>query len=113
MLLNSLQLKKNIPIDAYDKHIKERADLESILEALLNERIDSGHIEVVTFQKRIIKLRDYLFTFLYHKEVPAENNASERAIRNVKVKQKVSSMIKVKTGVIKLYYVSIKCRYMQ
>jgi transposase len=99
MLLTSLQLKKNIPIDAYDKHIKERADLESILESLLNERIDPGHIEVVTFQKRIIKLRDYLFTFLYHKEVPAENNASERAIRNVKVKQKVSGMFKAKTGV--------------
>ncbi|QQD16193.1 IS66 family transposase [Sphingobacterium sp. UDSM-2020] len=99
MLLSSLELKKNIPIDTYQKHIKERSDIESILACLLNEKIDPRHVEVLTFQKRIIKLRDYIFTFLYHSEVPAENNASERAIRNIKVKQKVSGMFKADTGV--------------
>lgn len=99
MLLTSLELKKNIPIDTYDRHIKERSYLESILESLLNEKIDPDHKEVLIFQKRIIKLRDYLFTFLYHQDVPAENNASERAIRNIKVKQKVSGMFKADTGV--------------
>ena len=47
-----------------------------------------------TFQKSMIKYRNYLFPFLYNLEVPPDNNASERAIRNVKVKQKVSGQFK-------------------
>ena len=42
------------------------------------------------FHKRLRKYKDYLFPFLYYEKVPADNNASERAIRNVKVKQKIS-----------------------
>ncbi|RTZ01711.1 hypothetical protein EKM02_04860 [Flavobacterium sp. RSP49] len=34
--------------------------------------------------------KQYVFTFLFHNDGPPDNNASERAIRNVKVKQKVS-----------------------
>ncbi len=39
-----------------------------------------------------------LFVFLYIKEVPADNNPSERAIRNVKVKQKISEQFKTITA---------------
>lgn len=56
------------------------------------------HMEANTFQKRMIKYKDYLFTFLYHQEVPPDNNALERAIRNIKVKQKVSGMFKSPKG---------------
>ncbi|VAW12234.1 hypothetical protein MNBD_BACTEROID03-470, partial [hydrothermal vent metagenome] len=38
--------------------------------------------------------RQHLFTFLFILEVPPDNNASERAIRNVKVKQKISGQFK-------------------
>jgi transposase len=38
--------------------------------------------------------RQQLFTFLFIENVPADNNASERAIRNVKVKQKISGQFK-------------------
>jgi len=37
------------------------------------------------------KHKDYLFTFLYLADVPADNDASERAIRNIKLKLKVSN----------------------
>ena len=52
--------------------------------------IDKQPIKIKPFQKRLIKYKNYLFPFLYHQGVPADNNASERAIRNVKVKQKIS-----------------------
>ncbi len=38
--------------------------------------------------------RHYLFIFLFLEQVPADNNASERAIRNIKVKQKISGQFK-------------------
>jgi transposase len=37
----------------------------------------------------------HVFTFLYHPNVPPDNNGSERAIRNVKVKQKISGQFKI------------------
>ena len=40
----------------------------------------------------------YLFEFLKYKEVEPDNNSSERAIRNVKVKQKISNQFKTIDG---------------
>jgi len=57
--------------------------------------LNPKHKELVTFQKRIIKYRDHILTFLYHPDVPADNNGSERTIRNVKVKQKISGQFKI------------------
>lgn len=98
MLYRALELKKTIPMDAYGATITERAALEAKLQQLLEETIPDKHVEVTTFQKRIIKYRQHLLTFLYHPEVPPDNNASERAIRNVKVKQKVSGLFKSARG---------------
>jgi mRNA degradation ribonuclease J1/J2 len=70
--------------------------LERELDNLLSEPLDPNHKELIAFQKRIIKYRDHVFTFLYHTtNVPPDNNGSERAIRNVKVKQKISGQFKV------------------
>ncbi len=52
------------------------------------------HQKERTFVNRLIKRRDAIFTFLYHKEVPPDNNASERGIRNIKVKMKISNQFK-------------------
>jgi len=69
--------------------------LEKELDNLLSETLDPKHKELIAFQKRITKYRDYVFTFLYHPNVPPDNNGSERAIRNVKVKQKISGQFKI------------------
>lgn len=50
--------------------------------------------EILTFQKRMIKYINYIFTFLYFQDVPDGSNAPERAIQNIKVKQKVSGKFK-------------------
>ena len=42
--------------------------------------------------------RTQVFTFLYLQNVSPDNNASERAIRNIKVKQKVSGQFKSTSG---------------
>jgi len=48
--------------------------------------------------KSLSKAREKLFTFLLHPNIPPDNNGSERAIRNVKVKLKVSGQFKTLRG---------------
>jgi transposase len=50
--------------------------------------------------KSFKKARDKIFTFLLNPNIPPDNNASERAIRNIKVKLKVSGQFKSKQGAI-------------
>lgn len=95
MLKNAYKLKKQLAPHLYYYPNQLRNDLENELECLLKEPLDPKHKEMVSFQKRIIKYRDHVFTFLYHPDVPPDNNGSERAIRNVKVKQKISGQFKI------------------
>jgi len=95
MLKNAHKLKKQLAPPLYYYPNQLRTDLENELECLLKEPLDQKHKEMVSFQKRIIKYRDHVFTFLYHPDVPPDNNGSERAIRNVKVKQKISGQFKI------------------
>ena len=46
----------------------------------------------------MVKYKDYLLTFLYHPLRFHRYNGSERAIRNVKVKQKISGQYKSVEG---------------
>ena len=63
-------------------------DLE--LSQLLENPPDQKYTLLKPFVKRLIKYKESLFTFLKHPFVPPDNNGSERAIRNVKVKTKIS-----------------------
>lgn len=83
----------------YYQPLQERTDLEMRLRKLLASPIDESHKELVSFQKRMLKYKDFILTYLYHPKVPPDNNGSERAIRNVKVKQKVSGQFKSWQGV--------------
>ena len=95
MLRDAHKLKKQFaPADYYyPNHLCSL--LEKELDNLLSETLDPKHKELIAFQKRITKYREYVFTFLYHPNVPPDNNGSERAIRNVKVKQKISGQFKI------------------
>ena len=95
MLIKAHKLKKQLAPPLYYYPNQLRSDLENELECLLQEPLDPKHKEMISFQKRIVKYRDHVFTFLYHPNVPPDNNGSERAIRNVKVKQKISGQFKI------------------
>jgi len=72
--------------------------IENWLDNLLEKPINESQKELVTFQNRMVKYKPYIFTFLHHNDVPPDNNGSERAIRNVKVKLKVSGQFKSDHG---------------
>lgn len=95
---SALNLKTHMnQVDYYINNPKRRS-IEKRLDRLLNYSLPISHKELISFQKRMIKYRDYIFTFLHMPKVPPDNNSSERAIRNIKVKQKVSGQFKSPNG---------------
>lgn len=86
----AIELKKTLAPDQYDKPLEKRRLIEQALDELLMCPLQENVPKLAAFQKRLRKWRDAVFTFLYHPDVPFDNNGSERAIRNIKVKQKVS-----------------------
>jgi transposase len=98
LLYDALKLKKQLSATDYYYPIHQRAELTKRLWALLQTPVDEDMKELNAFHKRMNKYKNYIFTFLHHNEVPPDNNGSERAIRNIKVKQKVSGQFKTQRG---------------
>lgn len=73
----------------------EVVPLEHRLNELLAQVVDrERYEETARFQRSMLKYRNHLLVFLYDLNVPPDNNGSERALRNVKVKQKISGQFK-------------------
>lgn len=90
MIEHKLEISKN-----NRKLLKQ--EYEKTFEYLLNKPTipnSETHKQI----KSLTKSRDKIFTFLLYDNVPPDNNASERAIRNLKVKLKVSTQFKSSTG---------------
>jgi transposase len=98
LLENALDLKRELTPAQFLQPIPQRTTLETRLTELLNQVIDPKYEKLITFKKRMIKYRDYLFAFLYHWQVPAGNNGAEKAVRTFKVKQKVSGLFRSQEG---------------
>jgi len=98
LLHRALDLKKTLRAVDYLQPIQERITLEQQLDSLLNQNINLEYEKLITFKERIIRYRNHLFSFLYQFEVPPDNNASERAVRTFKVKQKVSGLFRSQEG---------------
>ncbi len=98
LLLSGINLKNNLNDVDYYYPIPQRENIQKRLMKLLEYPINKKYKELLTFQKRINKYKDYIFTFLFYPKVPPDNNASERAIRNIKVKQKISGHFKSPKG---------------
>lgn len=85
--------RKTIPFEQLEKPL-----LKEKLEQLVNQNLGDVHKEILALQKSLIKHKDYLLNFIEYQDVPYDNNASERAIRPLKVKQKVSGQFKTEEG---------------
>jgi hypothetical protein len=73
----------------------EAAAIERQLNQLLAIAISrEKSAETSRFQRSMLKYRNSLLKCLYDLEIPPDNNGSERAIRNIKVKQKISGQFK-------------------
>ena len=93
LLYESIELKKKMCTQDYIKCPQRNAIIQE-LERQLNHPPDKQQKELYSFYKRMKRERQTLFVFLFIEQVPFDNNASERAIRNVKVKQKISGQFK-------------------
>lgn len=95
---SALDLKKHMDNVDYYIHNTKRNTIEKRLDILLKVNLPGEYKELISFKNRLLKYRNYIFSFLYHPKVPPDNNASERAIRNIKVKQKISGQFKSPNG---------------
>ena len=71
----------------YDKTLEHLLSMPTIDKSETHKQINS-----------LKKAKNKIFTFLLDENIPPDNNASERAIRNIKVKQKVSGQFKSLDG---------------
>jgi len=92
LIREAVHLKKTACGEIDDTSVQHR------FQTLLNREIDQSYKKIRTLRKRLLKYKDYLFPFLKNDKVPADNNASERAIRVFKIKLKVSGFFKSNAG---------------
>jgi len=89
----AIELKRKLP--EYDHNDQRVLKIETNLNKLLTETLQKDKTpHTLVFQNSLKDNREFLFTFLYNKDVPPDNNASERGIRNFKVKLKISGQFK-------------------
>jgi transposase len=94
LLQDAVQLKKElINADYYYPNIKRQALFDKLNQLLLYP-IDEQHAKSTSLQKKLLAKRECILYFLVQPNVPPDNNGSERAIRNIKVKQKISGQFK-------------------
>ena len=68
------------------------------LDRLLSENVLHLKEDFERLRKGLSKCRDYIFNFLEDPMTPSDNNSSERGIRKLKVKQKISGTFRSDTG---------------
>ena len=94
LFLEAIQLKKElITADYYYTNNKRDALFEKLNQWLLFQ-IDEQYPKAKTLQKKLLAKQECILYFLLQSNVSPDNNGSERAIRNIKVKQKISGQFK-------------------
>lgn len=98
LLQRAIKLKNTMTLQQYTEPCIERDKLIWEFGKLIDQKLPENVPRIFPFHKRLVKRRHQMFTFLFYPEVPYDNNGSERAIRNIKVKQKVSGGFRSERG---------------
>lgn len=98
LLYKAIRLKKKMLENIDQEYAIQIDQIHQLADKLIKQPTSDSSKKLAAFQKRMKKYKSYLFPFLEHKDLPYDNNSSERAIRNVKVKLKVSGMFKTHEG---------------
>lgn len=105
-ILVKKQLKENNPDPAkWEKEIEHqwrirRKNLEKTIIKWINSKTQKMGEQARKIKNRLIRYQDSITRFLHEFHLPPDNNGSERAIRNVKVKTKVSGQFKTYEGAL-------------
>ena len=94
LLLKAINLKKELTTANYYYPNNQRDALFEELNHWLSEPIEEEHKTAKKLQKKLLAKKDCILYFLLQSNVSPDNNGSERAIRNIKVKQKISGQFK-------------------
>jgi len=97
-ILGAQKLKKSILANPTKSFRIEIAQTKDELEKLLKETHQITVKGELTLANRLLKHKNYILPFLDYRFVPPDNNGSERAMRNYKVKLKVSGFFKTLIG---------------
>jgi hypothetical protein len=76
LLYEAIELKGNLTSIQYLNPILQRDKIIEQLSVLLLTSVPKNRKDLCAFHKRIHKYKEYVFTFLFHEEVPPDNNAS-------------------------------------
>ena len=93
LLREAIHLRNEKPAEAIQKE-----SWLTRLDDLLKKNLDSLRKEFNELKRGIIRCRDHIFNFLENPAIPSDNNGSERGIRKLKVKQKISGCFRSDTG---------------
>jgi transposase len=89
ILKDAIILSKQANYDALSDNPARGGLAQSLLD-LLGQQLPDKDKLAIRLQKKLRKISQHILCFLHYNHVPPDNNGSERAIRTIKVKQKVS-----------------------
>ena len=98
LIQHALSRKRAMNDNDYGIKNTARNNIINSLKKLLHQSISEKETKSRTLQKKLKTYTENIFLFLFHPSIPPDNNGSERAIRNIKVKQKVSGFFKSVQG---------------